>query len=120
MVRGEEDERVLPEAKGVELREQPSDPEVDHRDLAAVGGVAQVDVVLLEARILPVTVGGVDLLPLVTFPVSGGVVLGRVPGLVRVPGVDVEEELLVVVPLEPTLRLRYRAGDHPVFLTAPR
>src|SRR5215204_4034820 len=120
VVGGEEDERVLRKAQSVQLCEQAPDPEVDHGDLAAVGGMSQVDVVLLEPCLLPVAVGGVDLLSCVAFPVSGGVVLRRVPGLVRIPGVYVEEELLVVVPLEPPLRLRYRAGDHPVLLRAPR
>ena len=35
------------EAQRVELVEQAADPEVDHGDLAAVGGVPEVHVVLL-------------------------------------------------------------------------
>jgi hypothetical protein len=67
--------------------------------------VAKVDVVLFESGLFPVTVRRVDLLPRLSLPVLPGVVLRRVPRLVRVPGVDVEEELLVVVSLQPPLGL---------------
>jgi hypothetical protein len=39
---------------------------------------------------------------------------------VRVPRVNVEEELLLVVALQPPLGLRDRARDHPVLLGTPR
>jgi hypothetical protein len=81
--------------------------------------VAEVDVVLFESGLFPVTVRWVDLLPRVSLPVLPGVVLRRVPWLVRVPGVHVEEELLVVVALQPPLGLSDGAGDHPVLLGTP-
>ncbi len=80
----------------------------------------EVHVVSGESGLIPPAVAGVDLASLVTRAVQRGVVLGRVPRLVRVPGVDVEEELFLVVSLQPLLGLRDGARHEPVRLRPPR
>jgi hypothetical protein len=59
VVRGEEDERVLPQPQRVELREKAPDPEVHHRDLAAICSVREVHVVLREPGFLVLPVAGI-------------------------------------------------------------
>ena len=101
VVGGEEYYRVVGEVQRVELRQKASHPEVHHRDLAAVGRVGERHVVFGEPGFLVLRVCGVELASVVPRPVLLGIVLRRVPGLVRIPGVHVEEErlLVFVVPL---------------------
>jgi hypothetical protein len=120
VVRDEEDHGVVTQPEHVELRQQPAYPEVDHGYLAAVHGVGEIYVVPREPRFLPLAVAWVELPSLVSRSVHPSVVLGHVPGLVRVPSVHVEEEVLFVVPLQPVLGLGDRARHEPIGLGPPR
>jgi len=117
---GEEDQdRRVGDTEHVELLDQPADPAVDHRDLARVRCVTEPYVVFCQPGLSPVVVAGLRLAPVVVRGVQPRVVVGRVPRLVWVPHVDEEEELLLVVPLEPLLGGRRRAGDPAIGLVPP-
>ena len=70
--------------------------------------------------VVPVAVDGQHQLAVVVRPVELGVVVRGVPGLVGVPRVDVEEEVLLVVTLHPLHRGHEGAGSATVRLVPPR
>ena len=120
VVGGEDDRRVVHEAHVLDLAEQVADPVVDHGDLAAVGRVGLLDPGCRHLRVVaPVRVYRLHNFAVVVRHVQLGVVRGSVPRLVRVPGVYVQEELLLVVPLQPVPGADHRLGDVPVRLLAP-
>ena len=120
VVREEDEHRVVGDPEQVELLHEPAEPAVDHRHLARVGRVAQPYVVFGQPGCAPVVVARLGLPPVVVRGVEAGVVLGRIPGLVRVPDVDEQEEALAVVPLEPLLCGGHGAGDPAIRLVPPR
>ena len=120
VVRDEHEHRVVGDAEEVELLHEPAEPAVHHRHLARVGRVAQPYVVFGQTGCAPVVVARLRLPPVVVRGVETRVVLGRIPGLVRVPDVDEQEEALAVVPFEPLLRGGHGAGDPSIRLVPPR
>ena len=116
MVGGKDDDGVVGDSEHVELVEQHADPAVDHGDLAAVGGVCGLDVLFAEPGITPFRIGRIQRGAFEIGLVQLDVVIGWVPGLVRVPGVDVKEERPVVMALEPVIGGAHRPGDEAIAL----
>ena len=108
------------EAHVLDHAEQVADPRVDHGDLARIGRARLGDLLLgVAGSFLPEAVGRLHDLSVVVGHVEAGVVRGGVPRLVGVPGVDVEEEVLGVVKLEPLHGPRDGLSDVAVGLEAP-
>ena len=102
VVRREDNRSLFSEAHVLDGLQQVTQPRVDHSDLTAVGGVTLTHLVFGVSRhVVPVPVQRQHLFAVVAGPVEIRVVGRRVPGLVGIPGVDVEEEVLLVVLLQP-------------------
>ena len=116
----EDDGGVVHQSHSLHHSEQVAEPRIHESDLAAVGGVGLPNPALGQAgHVAPVAIGCPHLLTVVIGHVEPSVVGRRVPRLVGVPDVDVEEELLLVVTLQPSHRPDHRLGDIGVRFVAP-
>ena len=103
MVGKEENRRIIFPSQLLDALHQDAEPAVDHGDLAAIASVGDLQLALRHAVVFPIPVTGVDVLALIFGVIGRDVMSGRIPGFVRVPGIDVEEEgLRLVIPLQPT------------------
>ena len=120
VVGGEYDGSILGEAHVLDHAEQVADPRIDHGDLARISGARLGDLLLgIAGGFLPETVGRLYDLAVVVWHVEATVVRGGIPRLMGIPRVDVEEEVLSVVKLEPPHGPRDGLGDVAVGLEAP-
>ena len=102
VVCGENNNRLVGKPHILNGFQQEAHPGVHHRDLAAVGGVPLPQLrLLVSGHVMPVPIEWEHHLAVVVRHVEFRVVGRGIPGFVRVPGVHVQEEVLLVVALQP-------------------
>ena len=120
VVGGEDDRGLFHQAHVLDGLQQVTQPRVHHRDLSAVGGMAFPELLFVKSRhIMPVSVQREHHLAVVFRPVELGVVGRRVPRFMGVPGVYVEEEVVLIVMLQPLHGSHEGARRVPVRFVAP-
>ena len=93
VVRREDDERIVHQVPLMERGEKMADPGIYERDFAGIGGLDALPLVVGEAVGCPPR--GNAIVAVVVFVVHLCIVHGRVPRLVRIKAVHVEEERIV-------------------------
>ena len=98
----EDDGGVVGKPHVLDHAKEIADPGVDHSDFPGVCRAGLGDLLFSVAGgVLPEAVGRLDDFTVMVGHVEAGVVHGGVPWFVGIPGVDVEEEVLGVVELQP-------------------